>query len=702
MWPSSWRALRAGYAEGADGLEDQARRIQREILAAPVPPELSRAIRREVARLPRPGEKDVLFAVRSSGAEEDGELSFAGQYETLLGVPPEGVCAAYREVVASLYSPGVLRYCRQHHLVPGCGLMAVGVLRMVPARASGVVYSVDPVAPERNVLLVSAARGLGRLVVEGGDPVDRLEVSRDRGHEVVAAHVARKERMFVAVAGRGTVAQPVPEEDRASPTLAPWETAELCRTACRIEQYMRAAQDIEWAIDRAGGLYVLQARPLRVRSVARPPDRDLTEAVARYPVLLRGKGEVACRGIGSGRVHVVSDPDALPEDIPRGAVLVARAATPRLGGLLAGVSAVITDLGSATGHFAAVARDLRVPTIVDTGLATRVLEEGAEVTVDAEDNVVYSGRVEELLRYQLLDRSSFESAAEFRVLRRMLRWIAPLRLRDPSSPEFSARRCTTYHDVIRFAHEKAIAELTEIGWVKTSRNVPYVRRLELPVPLDLVLIDLGGGFDVDAENPVATPADVTCRPLRPLLEELTAGGAWETTPASMDLDGFMSSATRSMSFTGMLSARPEQNLAIVSGTYLHLSLRLGYHFNIVDTYLGDATADNYIYFRFAGGVTELARRSRRATLLRRILEGHGFVTEGHGDLVVGRIKGLGTEAMVERLRVVGRLIGFTRQLDIHLKSDRAVDEYVERFMSGPCPDEGRDMPVRPTTTEEEA
>lgn len=676
-------ALRARHAAGEEGLEDEARGIRDAIVRAPVPRELSRTLRREVERLTRPGEENPLFAVRSSGAEEDGELSFAGQYETVLGVTPDGICDAYRSVVASLYSPRVLRYQRRHRVPPGCGFMAVGVLRMVPARASGVVYSVDPTAPETNVLLVSAARGLGKLVVEGGSRVDRLEVSRDRGHEVVAARIATKERMFAVRPGEGAVAEPVPEGERRTPALAPWETAELCATACRIERYMKTAQDIEWAIDYAGTLFVLQARPLHVTAPDRPTEHDLTDVAGRYPVLMRGRGEVACRGIGSGCVYVVSDADARPEDVPRGAVVVARAATPRLGGLLAGASAVVTDVGSATGHFAAVARDLRVPTLVDTGLATRLLEGGAEVTVDAEDGVVYAGRVEELLRYQLLAMSSFESSAEFRILRRMLRRIAPLHLRDPTEPGFSARRCATYHDVIRFAHEKAVAELTEIGWVKTSRNVAYVRRLALPIPLDLVLIDLGGGFRQGAGGPTAAPADVTSRPLATLVEELCAADVWETAPASMDLDGFMSSATRSMSITGMTATRPEQNLAIVSREYLHLSLRLGYHFNIVDTHLGDAPADNYIYFRFAGGVTELARRSRRATLLKRVLEGHGFVVEGSGDLVVGRIKGLGVDAMVERLRMVGRLIGFTRQLDIHLKNDRLVDDYVGRFMTEP-------------------
>ena len=150
----------------------------------------------------------------------------------------------------------------------------------------------------------------------------------------------------------------------------------------------------------------------------------------------------------------------------------------------------------------------------------------------------------------------------------------------------------------------------------------------------------------------------------------------------MDLDGFLSSATRSTSLAAPLTARPEQNLAIVSAEYLNLSLKLGYHFNIVDCYLTETRNDNFIYFRFAGGVTGMDRRSRRATLLKKILEKHDFVVEGKGDLVIARIKKMSFDIMVHRLEMIGRLIGFTRQLDIHLKDDGLVERCVERFLRG--------------------
>ncbi len=178
------------------------------------------------------------------------------------------------------------------------------------------------------------------------------------------------------------------------------------------------------------------------------------------------------------------------------------------------------------------------------------------------------------------------------------------------------------------------------------------------------------------------PDCVASRPLRALLDGLLTDGVWATEPAAMDRNAFMASATRSAPLTGPAALRPQQNLAIVSTEYLNLNLRLGYHFNIVDCYVSDKRNDNYIYFRFVGGVTELARRSRRAELLKQILEKHGFVVECNGDLVVGRLRKASAESMTGRLTMIGKLIGFTRQLDIFLSSEQLVDRYVKSFLDG--------------------
>jgi pyruvate,water dikinase len=608
-------------------------------------------------------------------------MSFAGQYLSLLGVPFDRVEPAYKQVVASLYSPNAMRYRASSGLDPARGLMAVGCLCMVKARASGVVYTLDPSEPERGVVVVSAALGLGKTVVEGAAAVDRFEISRTRPHTVLSCALAAKQKMFDLDPVCGIQEVPVPQGQQGLAAVTDETLCELAETALAIERYMKCAQDIEWAVDSEGQLHILQARPLRLNRSERASRLRPGDVADAHRVLMEGRGEVACRGVGVGRVHPLSaddDVDRLPQDT----VLVARSASPKLSAAIPRASAVITDVGTTTGHLAAIAREFRVPTIVDTGNATGLLAGGQEVTVDAEENVVYEGRVDALMHDALLNSTPYAEKPEFRLLRKMLNKVAPLNLKDPQSAEFTAAGCTTYHDIIRFAHEKAVDAFTRGSWVRPGSDSAYIRPLALDIPLDLILIDLGGGFRVRGEAKTVAVADVTSRPLASLLRGLTTQGAWPTGPAAMDLDGFMSSAIRSPVVDGALASRPEQNLAIVSGEYMHLSLRLGYHFNIVDCYLTETRNDNYIYFRFLGGVTEMTRRSRRASLLKSILERQDFVVEGSGDLVIARIKKLPAEAMDEQLSTIGRLIGFTRQLDIMLVDDETVERCIQGFLQG--------------------
>jgi pyruvate,water dikinase len=143
----------------------------------------------------------------------------------------------------------------------------------------------------------------------------------------------------------------------------------------------------------------------------------------------------------------------------------------------------------------------------------------------------------------------------------------------------------------------------------------------------------------------------------------------------------MSSLTRSDAASGLGTAEIRRNLAIVSARYMNLSLFLGYHFNVIDCYLGDRPEDSYILFRFAGGVSELTRRARRAELLDRILTRQGFAVERSEDLVIARLNGIPAGTMERRLRMTGRLIGYTRQLDVLLRNDDVTRMMVEEFLA---------------------
>jgi len=100
---------------------------------------------------------------------------------------------------------------------------------------------------------------------------------------------------------------------------------------------------------------------------------------------------------------------------------------------------------------------------------------------------------------------------------------------------------------------------------------------------------------------------------------------------------------------------------------------------VIDTYVSENVDDNYVYFRFVGGVTETERRQLRAMLIRDILEKLNFVVTLRGDLVVARLKKLAQEDALEILQEIGRLIGFTRQLDTQMRSEQSIAESLDIF-----------------------
>jgi pyruvate,water dikinase len=176
------------------------------------------------------------FAVRSSGIAEDGaERSFAGMYETVLNVSADGLPAAADRVLASAQAARAKAYGPAVN-----GHMAVIVQRMVAPAAAGVALTADPISGDRHSCVITAVRGLGELLVSGASVGDEWFVTD------VAATARRQPEHAI-------------DRDQAQ---------QVATEARRIEVVMGVPQDIEWAIDADGGLWILQARPM----TALPPD----------------------------------------------------------------------------------------------------------------------------------------------------------------------------------------------------------------------------------------------------------------------------------------------------------------------------------------------------------------------------------------------------------------------------------------------
>ncbi|MEI6177763.1 MAG: PEP/pyruvate-binding domain-containing protein, partial [Verrucomicrobiota bacterium] len=186
------------------------------------------------------------YAVRSSGAMEDGAgHSFAGQFESHLDVSAEYVSARITDVRASARSESILGYCREGGL-PSPAMPTVLVQRMIAPRCAGVAFSADPVSGKRGLTVVSAVPGTGEKLVSGVCDGEDWRISR------------------VGEIIDHTASEILNEAD----AMAVADLAQRCESACG------RPQDIEWAIDGAGKLWLLQSRP--ITTLGHTPDPDDT------------------------------------------------------------------------------------------------------------------------------------------------------------------------------------------------------------------------------------------------------------------------------------------------------------------------------------------------------------------------------------------------------------------------------------------
>jgi len=650
-------------------LEAASSDFQKIILDSALPPAVEEAIRNAAANLCIGG--DCTVSVRSSALAEDGHFSFAGQYATYLHVRPEAIPDRYRAVLSSLFTPRALYYAASKGFAGEELAMAVGVMRMIPGRAGGVMYSQDPNGQQPGVMIISGTWGLAKQVVDGTGKTDRFLVSRDSG-EVVEQSISDKEMMIVSRGEQGVETVSVSDNLRGLPCLDLEQIRTLAAYALSIEQHFGKPQDIEWTVDTAGKVILLQTRPLRI--FTHETRKPLPRRVEGFPLLI-GKGVIASRGIGFGRVHLVKNDSDLA-DFPDGGVLVARTTSTKFVTVMERASAIVTDVGGATGHMASLAREYHLPAILDTDFATRILRQGQEVTVDAINCNVYEGRVEELLAYDQDRKESLRETNLFHLLDQTLQFIVPLRLIDPEAEQFRPEACTTLHDITRFSHEKAMAEMFGMSDTAEMERASTIS-LTASLPMDAHMIDVGGGMRPGLEK--ALPEDILSVPYIAFLKGLRAM-KWPE-PRAADAKGFLGMMAHAASITEeQLQQTAIRSFAIVSERYMNFSIRLGYHFSMVEAFAGDMLNDNYIRFFFKGGGAATDRRLRRVRLIKELLEMMDFRVKITEDVVNAVILKFKRSEIEKRLEAMGRMTVFTKQLDMAMYNDDITDWYRDEFV----------------------
>jgi pyruvate,water dikinase len=586
------------------------------------------------------------------------------------------VLAAYAQVLASRFSLAALEYLGPESdslAVP----MAVGVQLMESARVAGVTYSRCPDRPDDNTLLITSVQGAASSLVAGRATADRFTVSRIWPFPLLESELftpltaaGRKEPLAFLAGGLR----------RGSGSLTQAEIKKLAEQALLLEKAFDGPQDIEWSLGEEP--VILQSRPFALPAKPLPLPKEIAAELELATPIMENKGQIAQLGIAAGLVVRVNE-ESDPEQFPMGAVAVARFPDPRLSPIVWKAAAIITDIGGPTGHLATIAREYRTPALFGTGEATSLLPEGEAVTIDVENKKVYRGILSGLLRLQTAEDFSYRSAPELRTLRKLLRWIAPLTLTDPASPDFTVENCRTFHDILRFSHEKAIDGLIHFHEERPGAAGLPSYPVRLPVPLSLRVMDLGSGISGETPRPgeELPLARLRCRPLALLLDGFFHEAAQAREAAPLGLRDILSGLGKPLAALTKWSSYPGDNLAIIAENYCNLCLRLGYHFNVVDVFFSPDPDNNYIYFRFVGGIASQAKRAWRAQLISAILTGLYFKVERSGDLVVAKARHLDAPRMEWVLGRLGELISFTRQLDVQMRDEAAIERFFEKFLA---------------------
>ena len=377
-------------AEETRKLNAAAKEIQRDILAAKMPPEIVQEIEAAYEKLgERIRQANPYVAIRSSATAEDlPDASFAGQQETFLNIRGKrDVTSAVKRCWASLFEPRAIYYRSVKnfdHLKVG---IAVPVQRMIQSDKSGVLFTVDPVTGEKDKIVIEAGWGLGEAIVSGAVTPDRYVVDKKTLRPL--RKEVHKQLWKIALKEGGDRHVAVPAHQQQLEKLSDHELSELARVARNIEAHYAFPQDTEWAIEN-GEIYFVQARPVTTLGKKGAPatTKPNITLIQHAEVLLRGIA--ASVGIKSGPVKLIHGPQEIDQVQP-GDVLVTEMTNPSFVPAMRRAAAIVTDTGGQTSHAAIVSRELGIPCVVGTGKATSILKVGMVITVDGSKGLVYKG-----------------------------------------------------------------------------------------------------------------------------------------------------------------------------------------------------------------------------------------------------------------------------------------------------------------------
>lgn len=411
VWPSLREILSNLNPENVEDLARRAACARDIIYRAALPQEIAKEIKEALEDLAIEYGQDLTVAVRSSATAEDlPNASFAGQHDTYLNIHgAAAVLDSIQHCFASLFTDRAIRYRIDNGFDHLKVFNSVGVMKMVRSdlASSGVIFTIDTETGFKDVVFITGAYGLGENIVQGAVDPDEFYVFKPtlrNGKKAVLKRTlgAKKIKMILSDSGRITTRNtPTTTEERETFCINDNEIVFLAEQALLIEDhYSQSAgshrpMDIEWAKDGLDGkIYIVQARPETVAS------QQNYNYIEEYKIinhgLLKAEGRAVGGKIVSGKARIIESASELSLFEP-GEILIAQTTSPDWGTVMKSAKAIVTDRGGRTCHAAIVARELGIPAVVGTDIATQQIKTGELVSVscaEGEVGKIYEGKID--------------------------------------------------------------------------------------------------------------------------------------------------------------------------------------------------------------------------------------------------------------------------------------------------------------------
>jgi pyruvate,water dikinase len=611
------------------GIAQVSHHLQGLVTQAELPKDMCQEVQSSLSQYVHPNSS---LAFRSSAVGEDLTFSFAGQYSSVLHVTMQDWQEAYKQVIASKYSPQALYYRLHHGLSDHSTPMAVLVMEMVQPLVSGVLYT--RIGADKDSMDLYVVQGIGETLVQG----------------------QRFDSRIICV----------PESKNVTYVQGPWLLSEdtlwtITSTGRHLDDFFKRPQEIEWSITASQDFFLLQSRPLHIAQPLEPQTtlKDLK------PLF---QGQWVSSGSAVGRTYRLNDPHDLAS-VPEKVILVVSSLSPNLSMVLDRVVGIVAEYGTPACHLASLAREAGLPVLCQVkGILN--MRNDQLISLDADAGNVYEGRVFQDTAQNQTQGWIGKDPLVQDILEQMLPLIAPLSHQSRGDNAGTLDSVHTLHDLVRYVHEAGVQSMfTLVG--KRGLNKYAVKRLDADIPLVMFVLDVQEGLIQGARGKkVVTPKDMTSRPMCAFWRGLSHPCvSWDPGILHYDWDAYGKS---SVVFTNVEKSTLFSSYAVLARTYFHALIKFGYHFVVVDGLIGASAEANYLRMRFKGGGGLEEQRILRLQLLKGLLHRFGFQTKLTGDFIDAFFDRHEAKSTETRTAILGMILGKTVLLDFHLKNSEDV------------------------------